>query len=66
MRQSAGWDGSGGEEEEREYNPDWAAGRDDGWAANRKQREEEGKMEIRKASEKKERHSKQVRETGRS
>lgn len=41
VRQSAGLDGSDGEEEveeekEQKDNPDWAAGRDDGWAANRK------------------------------
>lgn len=38
VRQSAGLDGDGEEEEEKEQkdNPDWAAGRDDGRAANRK------------------------------
>lgn len=49
-RQSAGFGGNGGEEEERKDNPDrrWAAERDDGWAANRKTKVEEGKMEIKK------------------
>lgn len=38
VRQSAGLDGSGGEEKEQTDNPDWAARRDDGWAANRETR----------------------------
>lgn len=50
VRQSAGLDGSGGEEKEQKDNPDWAAGRDDGWAANRKTKVEGGEMEIKKVS----------------
>lgn len=45
VRQSAGLDGSGGEEKEQTDNPDWAAGRDDGWAVNRNTKVEEGEME---------------------
>ncbi len=52
VRQSAGFDGNGGEEKEETDNPDWrwAAGRGDGWAVNRKIKVEEGQMEIKKVS----------------